>query len=167
MLFLGPFLVLQFFLNSVAVSFGATLAIPFGTILVIILVYTLIAIPLLALGGIIGYRRRSEFQAPSATKKCAREIPSLAWYRKTPGQMFLAGLLPFSAIVVELHQLYFTLWGYKISTLPGILFFMFIILILLTVTLSIGLTYIQLTVEDHEWWWRYVSIWIFLCTNHS
>ncbi|XP_004241321.1 transmembrane 9 superfamily member 5 isoform X1 [Solanum lycopersicum] len=153
-LFLGPFLVLQFFLNSVAVSFGATLAIPFGTILVIILVYTLIAIPLLALGGIIGYRRRSEFQAPSATKKCAREIPSLAWYRKTPGQMFLAGLLPFSAIVVELHQLYFTLWGYKISTLPGILFFMFIILILLTVTLSIGLTYIQLTVEDHEWWWR-------------
>nr|XP_009592973.1 transmembrane 9 superfamily member 5 [Nicotiana tomentosiformis] len=153
-LFLGPFLLTEFFLNLVAASFGATLAIPFGTVLVIVLVYTLIAMPLLALGGVIGYRCRSEFQAPSATKKCARQIPSLAWYRKTPGQMFLAGLLPFSAIVVELHQLYATLWGYKISTLPGILFFMFIILILLTVILSIGLTYIQLTVEDHEWWWR-------------
>ncbi|XP_047270001.1 transmembrane 9 superfamily member 5 isoform X4 [Capsicum annuum] len=117
-IFLGPFLFMQFFLNSVAVSFGATLAIPFGSILVIILIYTLIAIPLLALGGLIGYRHKSEFHAPSATKKCAREIPSLAWYRKTPSQMFLAGLLPFSAIAVELHQFYATLWGYKISTLP-------------------------------------------------
>lgn len=145
-------------LNAVAVSYGATAALPFGTIVVILLIYTFFTIPLLGLGGVIGYRLRSEFQAPCATKRCPREIPPLAWYRKTPGQMFLGGLLPFSAIILELHHLYASLWGYKIWTLPGILFIMFIILVLLTAMLSIGLTYVQLSVEDHEWWWRYVTM---------
>nr|GME11446.1 transmembrane 9 superfamily member 5 [Ipomoea batatas] len=154
MLFLVPFLLQGFILNLVAASFKATLALPFGTILVILLIYALIAIPLLTLGGVVGYRCRSEFQAPSAQKKSPREIPSLAWYQKTPGQMFLAGLLPFSAIVLELHHLYTSIWGHKIFTLPGVLFVMFVILILLTLILSVGLTYFQLTAEDHEWWWR-------------
>ncbi|XP_019164119.1 PREDICTED: transmembrane 9 superfamily member 5-like isoform X2 [Ipomoea nil] len=154
MLFLVPFLLQGFILNLVAVSFKATLALPFGTIVVILLIYALIAIPLLTLGGVVGYRCRSEFQAPSAQKKSPREIPSLSWYQKTPGQMFLAGLLPFSAIVLELHHLYTSIWGHKIFTLPGVLFVMFVILILLTLILSVGLTYFQLTAEDHEWWWR-------------
>lgn len=142
-------------LNSIAISYGATAALPFGTIIVVFLVYALGNIPLLALGGVIGHRLRSEFQAPCPTKRCPREIPPLVWYRKTPGQMFLAGLLPFSAIVLELHHLYATLWGYKIYTASSILFITFIILILLTAILGVGLTYIQLSVEDHEWWWRY------------
>lgn len=155
-LYLGPFFVTVSFLNTVAISYGATAAIPFGTILVILLIYAFLAIPLLGLGGLIGYCIRSEFQAPCATKQYPREIPSLAWYRRTPFQMFVGGLLPFSAIALQLHHLYASMWGYKIYTLPGILFVTFIILIILTAILTIGLTYIQLSVEDHEWWWRYV-----------
>lgn len=68
--------------------------------------------------------------------------------------MFIGGLLPFSAVAIELHHLYASLWGYKICTLPSILFVTFIILIMLTAILSIGMTYIQLSMEDHEWWWR-------------
>lgn len=157
-LYLGPLFVAVSFLNTVAISYGATAALPFGTIIVVLLVCLLVAIPLLALGGVIGYRFRSEFQAPCATKRYPREIPPLAWYRKTPCQMFIAGILSFSAIVLELHHLYASMWGYKIFTLPGILFITFIILIVLTSMLSVGLTYIQLSVEDHEWWWRYVLL---------
>ncbi|OMO89169.1 Nonaspanin (TM9SF) [Corchorus olitorius] len=155
-LYAGPLFVIGSILNVVAVSYGATAALPFGTIMAIILIYTFLGIPLLALGGLIGYIFRSEFHAPCATKRYPREIPPLAWYRKTPCQMFLGGFLSFSAIVLELQHLYASLWGYKIFTLPSILFVMFIILILLTVILSVGLTYIQLSVEDHEWWWRSV-----------
>ena len=72
--------------------------------------------------------------------------------------MFLGGFLSFSAIVLELQHLYASLWGYKIYTLPSILFIMFIILILLIAILSVCLTCIQLSVEDHEWWWRYVPL---------
>ncbi|GAY68272.1 hypothetical protein CUMW_262840 [Citrus unshiu] len=101
-LYFGPLTVTVLILNTVAVSYGATAALPFGTIMVIVFIYMLFAVPLLALGGRIG------------------------------------------------------LWGYKIFTPPGILFVMFIILLVLTAILSIGLTYIQLSVEDHEWWWRSV-----------
>ncbi|KAL8094280.1 hypothetical protein AgCh_035978 [Apium graveolens] len=156
-LYLGPLFFTVFILNTVAISFGATAALPLGTIVVILLLYTLVAMPLLALGGMIGHRLSSEFQAPSVTKRVARDIPSLTWYMKTPGQMFVGGLLPFSAIVLELHHLYASMWGYKIFTLSGILFITFIILIVLTAMLSVGMTYIQLSLEDHEWWWRFVT----------
>ncbi|KAM7272467.1 hypothetical protein ACFE04_027130 [Oxalis oulophora] len=153
-LYVGPLFVTVSILNTIAISYGATAALPFGTIIVIILVYTILAIPLLALGGQLGYRFGSEFQAPCATKRYPREIPPLAWYQKAPFQIFLTGFLPFSAIALELHQLYSSLWGYKIYTLPSILSAMFVILVMITAMLSIGLTYIQLSVEDHEWWWR-------------
>ncbi|XP_024926945.2 transmembrane 9 superfamily member 5 isoform X2 [Ziziphus jujuba] len=155
-LYLGPLLATVCIVNAVAVAYGVTAALPFGTIIVILLIYMFLAIPLLVLGGVIGYHFRSEFQAPCATKQYPREIPPLAWYRKTPCQMFIGGLLPFSAILVQLHHLYASIWGYKIYTLPSILFVTFVILVILTAILSVGLTYIQLSVEDHEWWWRSV-----------
>ncbi|XP_052486208.1 transmembrane 9 superfamily member 5 isoform X1 [Gossypium raimondii] len=155
-MYAGPLFVIGSILNVVAVSYGATAALPFGTIMVIILLYAFLTIPLLVLGGVIGYLFRSAFQSPCATKRYPREIPPLPWYRDTPCQMFLGGFLPFSAIVLELQHLYASLWGYRIFTLPSILFIMFIILILITAILSVGLTYIQLSVEDHQWWWRSV-----------
>ncbi|XP_048234492.1 transmembrane 9 superfamily member 5 isoform X2 [Ricinus communis] len=155
-LYLGPLFVILSILNIIAMSYGATAAIPFGTIVVILLIHIFLTAPLLAFGGVIGYHFRSEFQAPSTTKRFPREIPPLGWYRKTPCQIFLAGLLSCSAVVLELHHLYASLWGYKICTLPSILFVTFIILILLTAILSVGMTYIQLSAEDHQWWWRSV-----------
>ncbi|TYJ33199.1 hypothetical protein E1A91_A05G086700v1 [Gossypium mustelinum] len=145
-MYAGPLFVISSILNVVAVSYGATAALPFGTIMVIVLLYAFLTIPLLVLGGVIGYLFRSEFQSPCATKRYPREIPPLPWYRDTPCQMFLGGFLPFSAIVLELQHLYASLWGYRIFTLPSILFIMFIILILITAILSVGLTYIQLSV---------------------
>ncbi|CAN0916788.1 Transmembrane 9 superfamily member 5 [Linum grandiflorum] len=155
-LYLGPLFTIMSFLNTVAISYGATAELPFGTIMVIVLICVFFTFPLLILGGIVGYTFRSEFQAPSPPKRHPREIPRLGWYRRTPSQMLLAGLLPSSAVVLELHSLYASLWGYKIYTLPSILFVTFIILCLLTAILSIGITYIQLSVEDHRWWWRSV-----------
>ncbi|XP_076911675.1 transmembrane 9 superfamily member 5-like [Bidens hawaiensis] len=155
-IFIGPLFITMCILNTISISNEATTALPFGTIVVIVLAYTIIAIPLLAFGGIMGYRFRSKFQAPSATKVSPREIPMLSWSRKTPGQMLIAGLLSFSAIVLELHNLFATVWSYKVLTLPSILFLTYV-LVVLTSLLSVGLTYIQLAVEDHQWWWR--SIW--------
>lgn len=153
-LYVGPLFVTVSILNTIAVSYGAMAALPIGTIFVIILMYTFVTTPWLALGGVIGHRFRSDFQAPCSTKRFPREIPPLAWYRKTPCQMFLAGFFSFSAIVPELHYFYASLWGYKIFILPSILFVIFVILVMVTAILSVGLSYVQLSVEDHEWWWR-------------
>lgn len=140
-----------------AITYGATAALPFGTVVVIILIYTLLNIPFLMFGGVLGNRfGLSEFQPPSAIKRNPREIPTQNWYRRKLYQMFLGGLVPFSAVALEWHQLYASLWGFKIHTSPGIMLFTFIVLILLSASVGIILTYIQLSGEDHEWWWRYV-----------
>lgn len=152
-LYPGPVFLIISIINSVSVAYQSTAALPFGTIVVIVLIYALLAVPLLALGGLIGHHCRPEFQAPPMNKH-VREIPPLAWYRKTPSDMFLGGLLSFSAVFLELHQVSASLWGFKIMVLPGTLFMTFVILVMLTVVISIGLTFIQLSSEDHGWWWR-------------
>jgi len=155
-LFCGPLFLTFCFLNTVAIAYNATAALPFGTILVILLIWTLVTSPLLVLGGIAGKNSRAEFQAPCRTTKYPREIPSLPWYRGTVPQMAMAGFLPFSAIYIELYYIFASLWGHKIYTIYSILFIVFIILIIVTAFITIALTYFQLAVEDHQWWWRSV-----------
>ncbi|KAH9316271.1 hypothetical protein KI387_024898, partial [Taxus chinensis] len=155
-LFCGPLFLTFCFLNTVAIAYNATAALPFGTIVVILLIWTLVTSPLLVLGGIAGKNGKAEFQAPCRTTKYPREIPPLPFYRGTIPQMAMAGFLPFSAIYIELYYIFASVWGHKIYTIYSILFIVFIILIIVTAFITIALTYFQLAVEDHEWWWRSV-----------
>lgn len=65
-LFCGPLFLTFCFLNTVAIAYTATAALPFGTIVVIVLIWTLVTSPLLVLGGIAGKNSKAEFQAPFA-----------------------------------------------------------------------------------------------------
>ncbi|PPR83048.1 hypothetical protein GOBAR_AA37660 [Gossypium barbadense] len=153
-LFCGPLFVTFCFLNTVAIAYKATAALPFGTIVVIFLIWALVTSPLLVLGGIAGKNSKAEFQAPCRTTKYPREIPPLPWYRKTIPQMAMAGFLPFSAIYIELYYIFASVWGHRIYTIYSILFIVFIILLIVTAFITVALTYFQLAAEDHEWWWR-------------
>uniref|UniRef100_A0A2N9F8L7 Transmembrane 9 superfamily member n=1 Tax=Fagus sylvatica TaxID=28930 RepID=A0A2N9F8L7_FAGSY len=68
------------FLNTVAITYNATAALPFGTIVVIVLIWSLVTSPLLVLCGIAGKNSKAEFQAPCHTTKYPREIPPWPWY---------------------------------------------------------------------------------------
>ncbi|XP_072991309.1 transmembrane 9 superfamily member 3 [Typha latifolia] len=153
-LFCGPLFLTFCFLNTVAIAYSATAALPFGTIVVIVLIWTLVTSPLLVLGGIAGKNSNTEFQAPCRTTKYPREIPPLPWYRGTITQMAMAGFLPFSAIYIELYYIFASVWGHRIYTIYSILFIVFIILLIVTAFITVALTYFQLAAEDHEWWWR-------------
>lgn len=157
-LFLGPFLFTSLVLHIMAAHSEVTGTLPLGTIFAIALLYILVSVPVLFLERVFGHRYSSNSQSSPVTKKNPREIPPLPFYRKTLAQMFIAGLLPFSAIALELHHFYATIWGYKVYSTSGTLLFSFLVLLLITVMLSVGLTYFQLTVEDHKWWWRYVPL---------
>ncbi|KAF7835123.1 RNA polymerase II C-terminal domain phosphatase-like 2 [Senna tora] len=78
-LFTGPLFLTFCFLNTVALAYNSTAALPFGTIVVTFLIWTLVTSPLLVLGGIAGKNSRPEFQAPCRTTKYPREIPHLPW----------------------------------------------------------------------------------------
>ena len=156
-LFTGPMVVVFCFLNTVAIAYRSTAALPFGTIVVIVLIWLLVTFPLAVLGGIAGKNTKAEFYAPCRTTKYPREIPPLPWYRgQALPQMAMAGFLPFSAIYIELYYIFASVWGHKVYTIYSILFIVFIILIIVTAFITIALTYFQLAVEDHEWWWRSV-----------
>ncbi|CAH8353791.1 unnamed protein product [Eruca vesicaria subsp. sativa] len=153
-LFCGPLFLTFCFLNTVAITYTATAALPFGTIVVIVLIWTLVTSPLLVLGGIAGKNSKAEFQAPCRTTKYPREVPPLPWYRSAVPQMAMAGFLPFSAIYIELYYIFASVWGHRIYTIYSILFIVFIILIIVTAFITVALTYFQLAAEDHQWWWR-------------
>ncbi|KAI4374466.1 hypothetical protein MLD38_012457 [Melastoma candidum] len=153
-LFCGPLFLTFCFLNTVAIAYKSTAALPFGTIVVIVLIWTLVTSPLLILGGIAGKNSKAEFQAPCRTTKYPREIPPLPWYRGALPQMAMAGFLPFSAIYIELYYIFASVWGHRIYTIYSILFIVFIILLIVTAFITVALTYFQLAAEDHEWWWR-------------
>ncbi|KAG0565350.1 hypothetical protein M758_8G179500 [Ceratodon purpureus] len=155
-LFSGPLFVVFCINNTVAIGYRSTQALPFGTIVVIAIIWIVVTFPLTVLGGIAGKNNKAEFYAPCRTNKYPREIPALPWYRKAVPQMCMAGFLPFSAIYIELYYIFASVWGHKIYTIYSILFIVFIILIIVTAFITIALTYFQLAVEDHEWWWRSV-----------
>lgn len=150
----GPFFFMFSFLNTVAIAYRSTAALPFGTIVVILVIWGLVTIPLTVFGGIAGKNTRAEFYAPCRTNKYPREVPVLPWYRSTFPQMIMAGFLPFSAIYVELYYIFASVWSHRTFINWDVLFIVFIILLIVTAFITIALTYFQLAVEDHQWWWR-------------
>mmetsp|Transcript_1699 Transcript_1699/g.4580 ORF Transcript_1699/g.4580 Transcript_1699/m.4580 type:complete len:587 (-) Transcript_1699:241-2001(-) len=153
-LFCAPTLGVFAYLNTVAIFYRSTAALPFGTICIIVLLWALVTFPLTVVGGIAAKNSKAEFNAPCRTTKLPRDIPPLPWYRTTFMQMLMAGFLPFSAIYIELYYIFASIWGHKVYTIYSILFIVFIILIIVTSFITIALTYFQLAVEDHRWWWR-------------
>eukprot|EP01025_Chloroclados_australasicus_P064767 TRINITY_DN8694_c0_g1_i1.p1 TRINITY_DN8694_c0_g1~~TRINITY_DN8694_c0_g1_i1.p1 ORF type:complete len:128 (+),score=0.15 TRINITY_DN8694_c0_g1_i1:14-397(+) len=45
-------------------------------------------------------------------------------------------------------------WGHKVYIIWSILAIVFGILLLVTAFITVALTYFQLAIEDHRWWWR-------------
>ena len=78
--------------------FISSQALPFTTILLIMLVWLLVGFPLNVLGGIMGKNMASGFDAPCRTKNIAREIPPSPWYRSMVVHMAIGGFLPFRSV---------------------------------------------------------------------
>lgn len=153
-LFVIPAFVIWAFLNTVAIVYGSTSALPFGTIVALFALYFLVTFPLTLAGAIVGKNYAGDFDAPTRTKFAPREIPTPPLYGRQSVQVAIAGFLPFSAIFVELYYVFISIWGHHNFMPFGILYLVFVILCLITACISVSLTYLQLSIEDHEWWWR-------------
>eukprot|EP01027_Heterolobosea_sp_BB2_P015819 GEZU01022606.1.p2 GENE.GEZU01022606.1~~GEZU01022606.1.p2 ORF type:complete len:352 (+),score=110.08 GEZU01022606.1:146-1201(+) len=153
-LFAAPVFVVWAFLNTVAIVYSSSAALPFGTIMGILAIYFLVTFPLTLLGAIAGKNFGGTFDRPCRPKNAVRVIPPAPWYRGAWAQFLVAGFLPFSAIYVELYYVFTSLWGTQLYTPYDILLLVFIILIVVAACITVALTYLQLSMEDHRWWWR-------------
>ena len=102
-------------------------------------------------------RHRSYCSQPHASRTSLQVAPrhrTLDLVCSDGTRSCFAGFLPFSAIYIELYYIFASVWGHKVYTIYSILFIVFIILVIVTAFITIALTYFQLAVEDHRWWWR-------------
>ncbi|EEC11341.1 endosomal membrane protein EMP70, putative [Ixodes scapularis] len=160
-LFFAPLFVVWSIQNSTAWIYNSTQALPATTVVLLFLIWVCCGYPLTLMGGILGKNWAGPFEAPCRAKLIARGVPPVPWYHSLPVHCFVGGFLPFSAISVELYYIFSTVWGREHYTLYGILLLVAIILLSVTASISVALTYFQLSAEDYHWWWRSV------CTGGS
>lgn len=153
-LFAGPFLLVFSVVNSVAVYYVSSIALPFATICAVVLLWAFVTFPLTAFGAYRGGKVHIEGY-PCHVKKIARNLPDdLLWYHNNVLLALTAGFLPFMAIYVEVHTIFMSVWGHQPYTLFGILLLTFVILLIVTAFVVILMAYFQLTAEDYRWWWQ-------------
>ena len=159
-IFIIPFFIIFIIVNSIAIYYKSSIALPAYIIISILLLWCLFTIPLTIYAShrvIKNNNNNNNDWLLSSDKfiisKVPREIPSLSWYRSSYIQIIFSGILPFTSIYIELHFLFMAIFGHQVYTLFGILSLAFIMLLIVTCAVTIGLTYFQLQSEDWRWWW--------------
>ena len=148
-----PVFLIWAFLNTVAISYSSTSALPFGTIVALFSVYIFITFPLTFSGALMGRRAASEFDAPTRTKFAPREIPRVKWYLRPEAHVAAAGLLPFMTVVIEFFYIFESMWTHHTSIPFGLLYLTFFAMMITVICCSVSFTYVQLSNENHRWWW--------------
>jgi len=151
--FFGPFFFIFMCLNTIALVYRSTAALPWSTIALVAVIWAFVTFPLTILSA---HRARHppKLELPCKVNFAAREIPDPPVYRTAAVQIICAGVLPFTAIYIELHYIFAAVFGHRVYTLYGILCLAFLMLVIVSATITISLTYFQLVAEDWRWWWR-------------
>ncbi|KAG9229086.1 hypothetical protein BJ875DRAFT_500222 [Amylocarpus encephaloides] len=155
-LFPGLLFALVFILNLFVWAQASSTALPFGTLVGIILLWLCIQLPLVYIGSWFGYVRTGAWEHPTKITALPRQLPIKPWYIQTVPSILLAGLIPFAVIFIELFYVFQSLWKDKSGYyyVFGFLSVVSIILIITIAEVTIVTIYIQLCSEDYNWWWH-------------
>ncbi|CAL3963000.1 unnamed protein product [Diplocarpon coronariae] len=169
-LFPGLLFSLVFILNLFVWAQASSTAIPFGTLVGMIMLWLCIQLPLVYVGSYYGYLRTGAWEHPTKTAALPRQLPVQAWYIRSPQSILLAGLIPFAVIFIELLFVFQSLWQDKSGYyyVFGFLSVVSIILIITIAEVTIVTIYLKLCSEDYNWWWHSFAVgggsavWVFL-----
>ncbi|KAL1118025.1 hypothetical protein V6Z11_D01G004700 [Gossypium hirsutum] len=114
---LFPFLCfgIGFLLNTVAIFYGSLAAIPFGTMVVVFVIWAFISFPLALLGTVVGRNWSGAPNNPCRVKTIPRPIPEKKWYLTPSVVSMMGGLLPFGSIFIEMYFVFTSFWNYKVK----------------------------------------------------
>jgi len=142
-----------FILDTMLMGEASSGAVPFGTLIALLVLWFGMNVPLVYIGSYIASKRPPP-QLPMKIKKHPREIPEQVWYAQAPFLSLLGGVLPFAACFIEIFFIMSSVWMHQFYYMFGFLFIVFIILTITCAEISIVATYFQLCYEDYHWWWR-------------
>ncbi|XP_051149742.1 transmembrane 9 superfamily member 1-like [Andrographis paniculata] len=156
---LFPFLCfgIGFILNTIAIFYGSLAAIPFGTMVVVFVIWAFISFPLALLGTVIGRNWSGTPNNPCRVKTIPRPIPEKKWYLTPSVISLMGGLLPFGSIFIEMYFVFTSFWNYKVYYVYGFMLLVFVILIIVTICVTIVGTYFLLNAENYHWQWTSFS----------
>ena len=114
---LFPFLCfgIGFLLNTIAIFYGSLAAIPFGTMVVVFVIWGFISFPLALLGTVVGRNWSGAPNNPCRVKTIPRPIPEKKWYLTPTVVSLMGGLLPFGSIFIEMYFVFTSFWNYKVK----------------------------------------------------
>lgn len=142
-----------FAVNLVAWAKQSSSAVPFGTLVVLMILWFFVSLPLIFAGAFVGFRVDT-LKIPVATSPIPRQIPPQAWYMSMPVYIIVGGLLPFGAVFVEMFFILSSIWQHRFYYMFGFLTLVFVILIVTCAEITVVLCYLHLCAEDPRWWWR-------------
>ena len=156
-----------FILDMIAWAYGSSDAVPFTTIIVLLVLWFGISTPLVFVGAYFGYKTDA-IEYPVKTSNIPRQIPDQPWFMNMPFTIAIGGMLPFGACFVELYFILASVWMDYYYYVFGFLLLVFVILIITCAEITLLFNYFQLCNEDYHWWWRSfgnagsTALWVFL-----
>eukprot|EP01006_Ploeotia_vitrea_P029528 TRINITY_DN62052_c0_g1_i1.p1 TRINITY_DN62052_c0_g1~~TRINITY_DN62052_c0_g1_i1.p1 ORF type:complete len:650 (+),score=49.23 TRINITY_DN62052_c0_g1_i1:293-1951(+) len=151
--FPGHVFTLFFLMNLALWAQKAANAVPFVTLITLLLLWLGVSLPLVIVGAVLGYKKEA-IQFPTRVGQIERPIPEQKWYMKPPLVLLVSGILPFGAAFIELFFILSSIWLNRFYYVFGFLALVFLILTITCAQISVVMTYFQLCYEDHQWWWR-------------
>ncbi|KAI8076878.1 uncharacterized protein BX664DRAFT_270729 [Halteromyces radiatus] len=142
-----------FVLNFLLVGSHSSGAVPFGTMLAILGIWAVIALPLSIAGSYFGFRK-PRIEHPVRTNQIPRQVPDQPTYLRSWPSILMGGTLPFGAIFIELYFIMNSIWFHRIYYGIGFLFLVFLVLALTCSQVTILMCYFHLCNEDYHWSWR-------------
>eukprot|EP00158_Paraphelidium_tribonemae_P004793 Partr_v1_DN26971_c0_g1_i4_m7332 putative transmembrane 9 superfamily member len=140
--------------NTVAISYSSTKAIPFGTMVAVLAIWAFVVVPLTLLGTLTGRNWAGKADFPTRVNPIPRPIPEKNWHTEPISIVLMSGLLPFGSIFIEIYFVFTSFWAYnKVYYVYGFMFLVLIILMIVTACSTIVACYFLLNSEDHRWKW--------------
>ncbi|KAG4195276.1 hypothetical protein ERO13_A06G102000v2 [Gossypium hirsutum] len=101
--------VIFFVLNALIWGQKSSGAVPFGTMFALVFLWFGISVPLVIVGGYVGFKKPA-MEDPVKTNKIPRQIPEQAWYMNPIFSILIGGILPFGAVFIELFFILTSIW---------------------------------------------------------
>jgi len=131
---------------------AATNAVPFGTFVVLVAIWSFLSVPMVYLGAYYG-KKSEPISVPCRTRRIRRVVPSKAWYLRKEMMLLISGIIVFVSGYLEMVIILKSVWGHRIYFAFGFLLVAVLLMMMCSALMAVLVVYIRLVQGDYNWWW--------------